>query len=106
MPALPCLRISEKIFWMYEGPEERLTIRCRHHMMENIIDYFGGDVVPENVTTDTFDVKVDVSVSKTFFAWVLGCAGDITIAGPEKVKKEYILVVNICIRTSMIALRL
>ena len=80
---------SEKIFWMYEGPEEKVTLRCRHHMMENIIDCFGQDVVPENVTADTFDVTVDVSVSNTFFAWVLGFAGDMTIAGPEKVKREY-----------------
>ena len=80
---------SEKIFWMYEGPEEKVTLRCKHHMMENIIDYFGQDVSPENVTADTFDVTVDVSVSNTFFAWVLGYAGDLTIAGPEKVKREY-----------------
>lgn len=81
---------SEKIFWMYGGYEEQVTLRCRHHMMENIIDYFGQDVVPENVTEDTFDVTVTVSVSNTFFSWVLGYAGDMTIAGPEKVKDAYI----------------
>ena len=80
---------TEKVFWMYDGPEEQVTLRCRHRMMENIIDYFGQDVIPENVTADTFDVTVDVSVSNTFFSWVLGYAGDMTIAGPEKVKKEY-----------------
>ncbi len=80
---------SEKIFWMYEGQEEKVTLRCRHHMMENILDYFGQDVVPENVTADTFDVTVDVSVSNPFFAWVLGYAGDMKIAGPEKVMEEY-----------------
>lgn len=81
---------SEKIFWMYDGEEERVTLRCRHHMMENIIDAFGQDVTPENVTADTFDVTVDVSVSNTFFAWVLGFAGDMTIAGPVKAREEYI----------------
>ena len=34
-------------------------------------------------------MKVDVSVSNPFFAWVLGYAGDMTIAGPENVKEEY-----------------
>ncbi len=81
---------SKKIFWMYDGQEERVTLRCRHHMMENIIDFFGEDVVPENVTEDTFDVTVTVSVSNTFFAWVLGFAGDMTIAGPEKVREQFI----------------
>ena len=49
---------SEKIFWMYDGYEEQVTLRCKHHMMENIIDYFGQDVVPRNITEDTFDVTV------------------------------------------------
>ena len=81
---------SEKIFWMYDGYEEQVTLRCKHHMMENIIDYFGQDVVPRNVTEDTFDVTVTVSVSNTFFAWALGYAGDMTIVGPPKTREEYI----------------
>ena len=80
---------SEKVFWMFEGEEERVILRCSHHMMENILDHFGQDVMPENVTEDTFDVAVDVSVSNTFFAWVLGFAGDMVIAGPEKVKAQF-----------------
>ena len=81
---------SEKIFRMYDGEEKQVTLRCKHHMMENIIDVFGQDVTPQNITKDTFDVTVDVSVSNTFFAWVLGFAGDMTIAGPEEVKQQYI----------------
>ena len=80
---------SEKIFWMYEGEEKQVTLRCGHSMMENIIDYFGQDVVPRNITENTFDVTVTVSVSNTFFAWVLGFAGDMTIAGPPEVKEAY-----------------
>ena len=80
---------SEKIFWMYDGEEKQVTLRCSHSMMENIIDYFGQDVVPRNITENTFDVTVPVSVSNTFFAWVLGFAGDMTIAGPPDVKEAY-----------------
>ena len=81
---------TEKIFWMYDGPEEQVTLRCRHHMMDNIVDYFGLDVTPANISEDTFDVNVTVAVSNTFFAWVLGFAGDLEIAGPEPVRKAYI----------------
>lgn len=80
---------SEKIFWMYDGPEEMVTLRCKHHMMQNIIDYFGQDVIPENVSEGTFDVTVSVSVSNTFFSWVLGFAGDMTIIGPKSVTEAY-----------------
>jgi predicted DNA-binding transcriptional regulator YafY len=81
---------SEKIFWMYDGEEKQVMLRCKHHMMENIIDAFGQDVTPGNITEDTFDVTVDVSVSNTFFSWALGYAGDMTIAGPEEVKQQYV----------------
>lgn len=30
---------TEKVFWMYDGPEEQVTLRCRLHMMDNIVDY-------------------------------------------------------------------
>ena len=80
---------TEKVFWMYDGPEEQVTLRCRLHMMDNIVDYFGIDVVPENINEKTFDVTVSVAVSNPFFAWVAGFTGDMTIAGPPDVKDEY-----------------
>ncbi len=80
---------TEMIFWMYDGPERQVTLRCRRHMMDNIVDSFGMDVVPENITDETFDVTVSVSVSYPFFAWVIGFTGDMTIAGPADVKAAY-----------------
>ncbi len=74
---------------MYDGPEEQVTLRCRHHMMDNIVDYFGMDAVPENMNEETFDVTVSVAVSNPFFAWVAGFTGDMTITGPDHVKAEY-----------------
>ena len=58
-------------------------------MMQNIIDYFGQEVTPENISEDTFDVTVSVSVSNTFFSWVLGFAGDMTIVGPPNATEAY-----------------
>ena len=80
---------AEKVFWMYDGPEKQVTFRCRHHMMDQIVDYFGVDVKPENITENTFDVTVSVSVSNPFFAWVAGFTGDMTIARPADVKEAY-----------------
>lgn len=57
---------------------------------DHIVDYFGIDVEPENITENTFDVTVSVSISNPFFAWVAGFTGDMTIAGPADVKTAYI----------------
>lgn len=80
---------TEKVFWMYDGPEKQVTLRCRHHLMDHIVDYFGIDVEPENITENTFDATVSVSISNPFFAWVAGFTGDMTIAGPEDVRSAY-----------------
>ena len=42
-----------------------------------------------DITENTFDVTVTVSVSNTFFAWMAGFMGDMTITGPPEVREEY-----------------
>ena len=81
---------TERIFNMYdEGEMETVTLRCRHHMIDHIIDYFGKDVEPFNISEETFDVNIKVCVSTTFFSWVMGYVGDMTIAGPKRVRDAY-----------------
>lgn len=81
---------TERIFNMYdEGPMETVTLRCKPHMIDHIIDYFGKSVQPFNVTEGSFDVAVRVSASTTFFSWVMGYAGEMTIAGPERVREMF-----------------
>lgn len=80
---------TEKVFWMYDGPEKKVTLRCRHNLIDHIVDYFGIDVVPEKITENSFDVTVSVSISNPFFAWVAGFGGDMTIVGPVDVKIAY-----------------
>ena len=81
---------TDKIFNMYDdGIEETVTLRCRRHMIDTLVDWFGKDVEPENITENTFDAKVKVSLSPSFYAWVLSFAGDMTIAGPPEVCDEY-----------------
>ena len=81
---------TERIFNMYDEAEmETVTLRCRHHMIDHIIDYFGKDVAPFNITEETFDVNVRVCASTTFFSWVMGYIGDMTIAGPKKICNAY-----------------
>ena len=81
---------TERIFNMYdEGPMETVTLRCRHPMIDHIVDYFGKDVEPFNITDATFDVNIRVCASTTFFSWVMGYAGDMTVAGPEQVCDMY-----------------
>ncbi len=78
---------SRKIFGMYGGREELVTIECREHLAGVIIDRFGSGAT--FFPTDFgFRVSLRVMVSPTFFAWLLGFGKDMKILSPDSVRRE------------------
>ena len=76
---------SKKIFGMYGGREELVTLECREKLAGVVIDRFGSD--PVLIKTDFgFKFSIRVMVSPTFFSWVLGFFDDMRIISPENVK--------------------
>ena len=80
---------TDKVFWMYDGNEEEVTLRCKRHLMDQVIDRFGEGIELKNITRQTFDVTVPVCISGTFYAWVVQFVGEITIVAPGHVKDAY-----------------
>ena len=81
---------TEKVFNMFDGEEAEVTIRCKHELIDQVIDKFGEGIKPKNITGSTFDFTVTVSLSETFFAWVFTYAGGMTVIRPEKASNWYI----------------
>ncbi|MBQ8719411.1 MAG: WYL domain-containing protein [Clostridia bacterium] len=80
---------SQKLFGMYGGKEELVTLECREKLAGVIIDRFG--IEPTFTKTDFgFKVSVKVIVSPNFFAWVLGFGKDMRIISPLWVREELI----------------
>ena len=79
----------DKVFWMYNGREEEVTLRCRHSILDQVIDRFGEGIRLENITRQTFDITVPVCVTVTFFAWVTQFVGEMAIAAPGDVRDAY-----------------
>ena len=80
---------TDRVFWMYDGNEEEVTLRCKRHLMDQMIDKFGEGVNVSNVRRETFDITVPVHISGTFYAWVTQFIGEMTITGPEHVRDAY-----------------
>lgn len=80
---------TDKVFRMYDGDEEHVTLRCKHTLMDQVIDKFGKGIEIKNVRKDTFDITVPVAVSGTFYAWVTEFAGEMSIIAPEHVRDAY-----------------
>ena len=75
---------SRKVFEMYDGEEVDVVLECKNDFMKYIIDRFGEDVDTEPVSDETFQARVRVSLSPTFYAWVFTFEGGIKILEPEK----------------------
>lgn len=78
---------SRKVFGMYGGREELVTLECRERLAGVMIDRFGTS--PTFHSTDFgFKLSLRVIVSPTFFAWVMGFGDDIKILAPDSVRAE------------------
>ena len=74
---------------MFKGPVVEVTLRCRHSILDQVIDRFGEGIDFKNITKKTFDVTVPICVSGTFYAWVTQFVGEMTIVEPGNVREAY-----------------
>ena len=78
-----------KQFHMFAGDETEVVLECRDDMMKYIIDQFGEEVETRKVSEDTFQAKVHVADSPTFYGWVFPFEGKIQIVEPEVCGNKY-----------------
>jgi len=74
---------------MYDGEPQTVTLRCENELMTSVVDRFGEKVKTAIAGDKYFMAEVDVSVSNTFFGWVVGFGGRMEIVAPQDVKKLY-----------------
>lgn len=79
---------SRKVFGMYGGKEELVTIECKEKLAGIMIDRFGSTL---NFIKTEFGFKFTIRliISPNFFAWVLGFGSDLRILSPERVRLEF-----------------
>ena len=79
---------TDKVFRMYGGPEEKVTLRCSLEILDQVIDRF-GDGIELKREKWYFMVTVPVNLSTTFYAWVFQYVGKMSIVAPEHVREAY-----------------
>ena len=83
---------EKKVFGMFSGTDENVTLLCKNELAGVIIDRFGSDLfmIPaESENRDSFRVTVPITVSRQFFGWVTSIGPEMKIDGPQKVVDEY-----------------
>lgn len=78
----------QKMFGMFTGDTEEVTLRCANSLAGAMIDRFGTAVtfVPEEDGAH-FHLTVPVAVSPQFYGWVCGFGSAMTVLGPEPVRR-------------------
>ncbi len=79
---------SKKVFGMYGGREEQVTLRCKNHMAGIILDRFGHDIPMYKVDESQFETTVRIQVSPLFLTWLMNFGADVKIAKPQSVIDE------------------
>lgn len=79
---------AKKVFGMFSGDEEVVSLRVSNHFVGVILDRFGKDIIIVPDGEDYFTTQVRVIVSSQFFGWICGLGADIAITGPEQVVEK------------------
>ena len=80
---------TDRIFKMYDGPEETVTLKCSMEILDQVIDRFGDRTELKNLRKNSFVVSVPVSLSTTFYGWIFQYTGKMSILAPEHVRESY-----------------
>ena len=82
---------SEKLFGMFDGQEEKVTIEADESMVSILFDRFGMGIPIKKMknssipgVTNAVEIKVDVVVSNQFYTWILGLGNKVKITAPQK----------------------
>jgi predicted DNA-binding transcriptional regulator YafY len=85
---------AKSVFQMFDEETHTVTLRCENSLMKSVIDQFGEKVKTEIADDEHFTAMVGVSVSPTFFGWIVGFGGKMEIAAPEDVQEKYTRALN------------
>lgn len=80
---------AKSVFQMYDEATRTVTLKCENALMKSIIDQFGAKVKTDIADDAHFLATAEVSVSPTFFGWIVGFAGRIQISAPDDVARQY-----------------
>jgi len=79
---------STRIFSMYGGKEERVTLRFSNHLVGVVIDRFGKDLMLIPDGGKHFTISVTVEVSPQFFGWLCGLGKGVRLVSPALVVEQ------------------
>lgn len=80
---------TNRIFGMFGGEEEMVTLSLPDRMAGVVIDRFGKDIDLRKKEDNRFEVRVKVTLSEPFFGWLTGLGREVRVTAPPAVVEQY-----------------
>lgn len=80
---------SRKIFGMYGGEPQKVTLRFESSMSNIVFDRFGRELILTPDREGGFTVTVEVVPSPQFFAWLTGLGAPVKILSPQPIVQQF-----------------
>lgn len=90
---------ASKMFNMFSGKTEEITIQCHLELREEMMDRFGPDIPLAAVDENHFETKIQAAVSDGFVSWIMQYGDRVKVISPshmiDKIKcKAYSVLSN------------
>ncbi|MGN0160000.1 MAG: helix-turn-helix transcriptional regulator [Lachnospiraceae bacterium] len=76
---------TNKVFGMYGGVEENVTLEFANYLIGVVMDRFGKDIMVIPKDKEHFTIHIQVEVSPMFLSWIIGLGNGVKIISPENV---------------------
>lgn len=76
---------AQKMFGMFGGSVENVTLKFPNELAGVVIDRFGKDITFRKLDEAHFSIHVEVAVSRQFLAWVIGLGPGVVLLDPDSV---------------------
>ena len=75
-----------KLFNMFSGQEQRVSLRCSNRILEEIVDRFGENIKFKSQNADSFTAEITAITGEGFVSWVLQYGADIRVISPAELR--------------------
>ena len=80
---------TQRVFSMYSGNQQRVTLRFINPLLDTAIERFGAAAVYSKADDKHFTVEADVEISDQFFGWLLGFGNRVKLLKPQPLVDEF-----------------
>jgi predicted DNA-binding transcriptional regulator YafY len=87
--ALRSEKYSTRVFGMFGGQAQSVTIAFPAHLLNAMIDRFGKDCELRTLQDGRLTIRGEVVPSSHFYGWLLSLGEGVTIQTPQELKEDY-----------------